>query len=84
MKHKLDSDTRLVRGLVLDHGARHPDMPKHVSNAYILTANISLEFEKSEVAAGFFYSNADQRAKLVAAERAHTDERVMAVIKLKR
>lgn len=59
MKHKLDSDTRLVRGLVLDHGARHPDMPKQVTDAYILTANIGLEFEKSEVAAGFFYSNAD-------------------------
>lgn len=69
MKHKLDADTRLVRGLVLDHGARHPDMPKHVDNAYILTANISLEYEKSEVTAGFFYSNAAQREKLVAAER---------------
>lgn len=30
MRHKLDQDTRLVRGLVLDHGARHPDMPKRV------------------------------------------------------
>lgn len=28
MVHKLSSDTQLVRGLVLDHGARHPDMPK--------------------------------------------------------
>ena len=28
MRHKLASDMRLVRGLVLDHGARHPDMPK--------------------------------------------------------
>jgi hypothetical protein len=24
MKHRLESDSRLVRGLVLDHGARHP------------------------------------------------------------
>jgi hypothetical protein len=30
MRHKLDNDTRLVKGLVLDHGARHPDMPKRV------------------------------------------------------
>jgi T-complex protein 1 subunit zeta len=30
MRHKLDQDTRLVKGLVLDHGARHPDMPKRV------------------------------------------------------
>ena len=49
MKHKLDSDTRLVRGLVLDHGSRHPDMPKHVEDAFILTCNVSLEYEKSEV-----------------------------------
>jgi hypothetical protein len=49
MKHKLDKDTRLVRGLVLDHGARHPDMPKRLENAHILTCNISLEYEKSEV-----------------------------------
>ena len=49
MKHKLDKDTRLVKGLVLDHGARHPDMPKRLENAYILTCNLSLEYEKSEV-----------------------------------
>lgn len=30
MRHKLDQDTRLVKGLVLDHGSRHPDMPKRV------------------------------------------------------
>ena len=38
---------RLIKGLVMDHGARHPDMPKHVKNAYILTANVSLEYEKT-------------------------------------
>ena len=48
MKHKLDKDTRLVRGLVLDHGSRHPDMPKRVEDAHILTCNVSLEYEKSE------------------------------------
>jgi T-complex protein 1 subunit zeta len=84
MRHKLDSDTRLVRGLVLDHGARHPDMPKRLENCYILTANISLEYEKAEVNAGFFYSSAEQREKLVAAERAYTDERCRRVIELKR
>jgi T-complex protein 1 subunit zeta len=30
MVHKLASDTQLVKGLVLDHGARHPDMPKRL------------------------------------------------------
>ncbi|KAG2487858.1 hypothetical protein HYH03_013574 [Edaphochlamys debaryana] len=84
MRHKLDSDTRLVRGLVLDHGSRHPDMPKRLDNAFILSCNISLEYEKSEVNSGFFYSSADQREKLVAAERAYTDERVRKIIELKK
>lgn len=43
------SETKLIRGLVLDHGARHPDMPKKLKNCYILTANVSLEYEKTEV-----------------------------------
>ena len=47
MQHKSDLDTRLIRGLVLDHGARHPDMPKRVENAFILTLNVSLEYEKT-------------------------------------
>jgi T-complex protein 1 subunit zeta len=47
MMHKTESDTKLIKGLVLDHGARHPDMPKHVEDAYILTANVSLEYEKT-------------------------------------
>ena len=84
MKHKMDKDTRLIKGLVLDHGARHPDMPKHMENCHILTCNISLEYEKSEVNSGFFYSSADQREKLVAAERQVTDDRVQKVIDLKR
>lgn len=47
MQHESDQDTRLVKGLVLDHGARHPDMPKRVENAFILTLNVSLEYEKT-------------------------------------
>lgn len=47
MQHKTDTDTQLVKGLVMDHGARHPDMPKRVENAYILTLNVSLEYEKT-------------------------------------
>jgi len=49
MQHRTASETQLVRGLVLDHGARHPDMPKRVENAYILTLNVSLEYEKTFV-----------------------------------
>lgn len=84
MKSKLAAETRLVRGLVLDHGARHPDMPKRLESCYVLTCNVSLEYEKSEVNAGFFYSSADQRDKLVESERRFTDEKVRKIIELKR
>ena len=46
MQHRSETESRLVRGLVLDHGARHPDMPKKVTDAFILTLNVSLEYEK--------------------------------------
>jgi T-complex protein 1 subunit zeta len=47
MTHKLGSDSRFVRGLVLDHGARHPDMPKALNRCHIFTCNVSFEYEKS-------------------------------------
>lgn len=84
MTHKLSTETRLVKGLVLDHGGRHPDMPKDLKNCYILTCNVSLEYEKTEVNSGFFYSSAEQRDKLVASERTYTDETCRKIIELKR
>lgn len=102
MQHRTASETQLVRGLVLDHGARHPDMPRRVENAYVLTLNVSLEYEKtcvifnpflvhashlpceSEVNSGFFYSSAEQREKLVEAERKFVDEKVKKIVELKR
>ncbi|KAH8251510.1 hypothetical protein KR038_009430 [Drosophila bunnanda] len=84
MQHKTDTDTQLVRGLVMDHGARHPDMPKRLENAYILTANVSLEYEKAEVNSGFFYKTAKEREAFVRAERDFIDQRVKKVIELKR
>jgi T-complex protein 1 subunit zeta len=83
MRHKFDVDTRLVEGLVLDHGSRHPDMKRRGENCYILTCNVSLEYDKSEINAGFFYSNAEQREKMVAAERRQVDQRVMKIIEMK-
>ncbi|KAL8257211.1 hypothetical protein R6Q59_029252 [Mikania micrantha] len=83
MRHKFDVDTRLVEGLVLDHGSRHPDMKRRAENCHILTCNVSLEYEKSEINAGFFYSNAEQREAMVAAERRSVDERVKKIIALK-
>ena len=41
MQHRAESDTKLVRGMVLDHGGRHSDMPKRLENCYILTCNVS-------------------------------------------
>merc|ERR1712136_472097 len=84
MKHKLSNETTLVRGLVMDHGSRHPDMPKRLDNCYILTMNVSLEYEKSEVNAGFFYSSSSQRDQLADAERKFTDDKVRKICEFKR
>ncbi|GAA5842077.1 hypothetical protein JCM11251_002006 [Rhodosporidiobolus azoricus] len=83
MQHMTDTDTRLIKGLVLDHGPRHPDMPKRLENCFILTLNVSLEYEKTEVNSGFFYSSAEQREKLVESERRFTDAKVRKIIELK-
>jgi T-complex protein 1 subunit zeta len=84
MLHQSSSDTRLVKGLVLDHGSRHPDMPNSLENCYIMTLNVSLEYEKSEIQSGFFYNSAEQREKMVEAERKFTDDKVKQIIDLKR
>ncbi|KAL1138417.1 hypothetical protein AAG570_008481 [Ranatra chinensis] len=84
MQHKTENDSRLVKGLVLDHGSRHPNMPKRIENAYILTCNVSLEYEKTEVNSGFFYKSAEDREKLVVAERKFIDDRVAKIIALKK
>lgn len=84
MQHKTEMETTLIKGLVLDHGGRHPDMPKRVENAYILTCNVSMEYEKSEVNSGFFYKSAEEREKLVLAEREFIENRVKKIIELKK
>lgn len=83
MQHRSASETQLIRGLLLDHGARHPDMPKRLENAYILTINVSLEYEKSEINSGFFYSSAEQREKLVESERKFVDAKLKKIVELK-
>jgi len=59
MQHKMSTESRLVKGLVLDHGGRQSDLPSRLENCYILSLNVSLEYEKTEVHSGFFWSNAD-------------------------
>lgn len=84
MQHKTETDTQLVKGVVMDHGSRHPDMPKRLENAYILTCNVSLEYEKSEVNSGFFYKTAEEREKFVLAEREFIEQRVKKIVEIKR
>lgn len=84
MQHRSEAETSLVKGLVLDHGGRHPDMPKRLENCYILTCNVSMEYEKTEVNSGFFYKTAEEREKLVHAERKFIEDRVQKVIEFKK
>ena len=69
MQQKMGCDSRFVNGIVLDHGGRHPDMPKYMEKCHIMTCNVSFEYEKTEVQSGFFYSTAEEREKLVESER---------------
>jgi len=84
MQHRDAAETRLIKGLCLDHGARHPDMPKRVENAFILTLNVSLEYEKSEVNSGIYYSTAGQREKLIESERRFVDDKLGKIVELKK
>jgi T-complex protein 1 subunit zeta len=84
MQHRVAADTQLIRGLALDHGARHPDMPRRVENAHILILNVSLEYEKSEINSGFYYNSAEQREKLVESERRFVDEKLRKIVELKK
>lgn len=83
MLHMSAFDTKFIDGLVLDHGARHPNMAKRSENCFIMILNVSLEYEKSEINAGQFYKNAEERAKLVDAERKFTDDKVRQLIAFK-
>ncbi|CAJ1019874.1 putative TCP-1/cpn60 chaperonin family [Leishmania utingensis] len=84
MRHRLSSDTRFVNGIVLDHGGRNNDMPKYLENAYILTCNVSLEYERSELNTGFYYKDPAEKARMVEAERKMSDDRVRQIIELKK
>jgi T-complex protein 1 subunit zeta len=59
-------------------------MAKRVENAYILTLNVSLEYEKSEINSSFYYSSAEQREKLVESERRFVDDKLRKIVELKK
>mmetsp|Transcript_21535 Transcript_21535/g.24543 ORF Transcript_21535/g.24543 Transcript_21535/m.24543 type:complete len:564 (+) Transcript_21535:149-1840(+) len=84
MERKLGTDSRFVNGLVLDHGGRHPNMPKLLKNCHVMTCNVTFEYEKTEINSGFYYSNAEDREKLVESERTWLDERCQKVVAFKR
>ena len=45
------SETRFIKGIVLDKEVVHPGMPKTVNNAKIALINTALEIEKTEISA---------------------------------
>lgn len=73
-KHKADIDlikilkkhgkgleeTELVKGIVIDKEAAHPQMPKRVENARIALLNAKLEIEKTEFDAKININNPEQ------------------------
>jgi T-complex protein 1 subunit zeta len=77
-------DSFFFDGLVLDHGSRHPRSPKRLSNCYILNLNVSLEYEKTEINSGFYYSNSEERKMLVDSEKKFIEERVQLIIEFKK
>ena len=56
----------------------------HLTPSLLVTPSpLTLWWSSSEVNSGFFYKSADEREKLVAAERKFIDDRVMKIIELK-
>jgi len=84
MQHNSDLDSRLIKGLVLDHGGRDYNMPGKVENAYILTCNISLEPEKPTNVTQVLIKDGQDRERLLEMERKFIDQRVAKIIELKR
>jgi len=50
----------------------------------VLTINYDLEYQRSEVNSGFYYSNAEEREKMVLAERKWVDDKAKLIVELKR
>lgn len=74
---------RLVKGVVVDQGFRNDMMPKKMKDVRILAMNISLELEPSSYATYAPVANADQKERLMIAERRFVDDKVKAIIALK-
>ena len=77
-------DSFFFDGLILDHGSRHPNAPKRLSKCYVMILNVSLEYEKTEINSGFYYSNSNERKTLVDSEKKFIEERVQKIIEFKK
>src|SRR5579875_3380855 len=62
------SDTKLVRGSILDKEVVHTGMPKRVENAKIALINSPLEIEKTEISAEIRISDPSQMKKFLEEE----------------
>lgn len=50
MQHQTDMDSQLINGIVMDHGWRYEELKcSKFENCFILTLNVTLEYEKSEM-----------------------------------
>ncbi|KAK8878209.1 T-complex protein 1 subunit zeta [Tritrichomonas musculus] len=74
---------RLVKGLVLDQSFRHDLMPKRMEKVHVLVLNVSLELEDSVVRTIMPVSNADERERMMIAERKFVDNKVRSIIDLR-
>ncbi|KAI5192157.1 T-complex protein 1 subunit zeta [Nematocida minor] len=73
---------RIVKGLVMDHGGRHPMMPRRLENVFILCTNISFEYEKPEHNAQFYYKSTEEKLKMEEGERHVIMQRVQKVLEV--
>ncbi|GIQ91119.1 T-complex protein 1, zeta subunit, partial [Kipferlia bialata] len=83
MQHRTAMDTRLIRGLVMDHGTHHPAMPTDLRNVHICVLRDSLEFDNTTVNSGTFYKTTQDRQAFADAERAVVENKVRKVLALK-
>lgn len=74
---------KLVKGLIIDQGFRHPLMAKRMKNVCVCVINFSLELEDTAVKTFIPVANADQRERLTKASRKFVDEKVKTIIELR-
>lgn len=84
IEHKMGSDTEFVKGLVLDHGPRNENMKRDIHNCYILTCNVSLEYDKTEVKTKWTFDSAQKRREFTEAERSLINEKLKKIVELKK